>query len=724
MKFNRMKMQRQLLLGFAISLVIFIVAVATAYVFLVKAANSVDAVVDNRYPKIMSAQQIIKRTIDNGRALRAAAMAEDAAEIDAGISKITGNMRPIGEEISRLGKAAATPKGQSLTQAMQQNYDRLGPLYDQAFVLIRSGERSKSLAFMKEVGAANNALWQSAEAFGKYQEDSMATVASEAKQGVAIVQTTLLVSTLLAVAISIALAVWLSGTISRRLGLAVEMAEAIAHGRLDTHVSDDGTDEIADLLAAMSQMQQGLNSLVVDIQGMVSAAEQGDLGRRMTLNGRQGFGLAIGESLNRLVGTVDTSLRDIAGVAGALANGDLSQQISQRYAGAFGETAQAVNRTVQALKGVIGEVRDMVDAASAGNFSRHIELAGKQGYGRELADLLNRLALTANEALADISRVAQALAQGDLTCNIDKRYPGLFGQAADGINVTSSNLRTLIGEIAEAVDMITTAAQEIAAGNQDLSGRTEEQASSLEETASSMEELTSTVKQNSDSAGQASDLAGKAREVAVRGGDAVQQVVGTMSAIHESSSRIANIIGVIDSIAFQTNILALNAAVEAARAGEQGRGFAVVATEVRNLAQRSATAAKEIKELIADSVRKVEDGNQQVERAGRTMAEVVRSIQEVAAIMADISSASREQTTGIQQVGLAVSQMDQVTQQNAALVEQAAAAAESLEDQARNLALAVGHFKRPGNALPAPQASTTSFAALPPARGVRTGELV
>ena len=588
MKFNRMKMQRQLLLGFAISLVIFIVAVATAYTFLVKAADSVDAVVDNRYPKIMSAQKIIKRTIDNGRALRAAAMAEEAADVDAGISKITANMQPIGEEIARMVKSVATPKGQALAQAMQQAYDRLGPAYQKAFALIRSGDRSKSTAFLKEVGAANNALWQAAEDFGQYQEEAMAKVAAEAKQGVAIVQTTLVISTLLAVAISIALAVWLSGTIARRLGLAVEMAGAIAQGRLDTQVSDDGADEIADLLTAMNQMQQGLNSLVVDIQGMVSAAEQGDLGRRMVLNGRQGFGLAIGESLNRLVGTVDTSLRDIAGVAGALANGDLSQQISQRYAGAFGETALAVNRTVQALKGVIGEVRDMVDAASAGDFNRHIELAGKQGYGRELAELLNRLAATANEALADISRVAQALAQGDLTCNIDKRYPGLFGQAADGINVTSANLRTLIGEIAEAVDMITTAAQEIAAGNQDLSGRTEEQASSLEETASSMEELTSTVKQNSDSAGQASDLAGKAREVAVRGGDAVQQVVGTMSAIHESSSRIANIIGVIDSIAFQTNILALNAAVEAARAGEQGRGFAVVATEVRNLAQRSA----------------------------------------------------------------------------------------------------------------------------------------
>jgi len=266
----------------------------------------------------------------------------------------------------------------------------------------------------------------------------------------------------------------------------------------------------------------------------------------------------------------------------------------------------------------------------------------------------------------------------------------------DDANVTVDNLQEIIFAIKSAADAINTAAQEIASGNQDLSLRTEQQASSLEETASSMEQLTSTVKQNAENARQANDLASGAQRVAEKGGQVVGQVVETMGAIHQASNRISDIISVIDGIAFQTNILALNAAVEAARAGEQGRGFAVVATEVRNLAQRSAAAAKEIKALISDSVEKVETGGRLVDQAGKTMDEVVGSIQRVARIMSDISNASREQTAGIEQVSAAVGLMDEMTQQNAALVEEAAAAAESLEGQARSLAESVAVFRLSG----------------------------
>jgi methyl-accepting chemotaxis protein len=242
-------------------------------------------------------------------------------------------------------------------------------------------------------------------------------------------------------------------------------------------------------------------------------------------------------------------------------------------------------------------------------------------------------------------------------------------------------------------DTIATASSQIAAGNHDLSSRTEEQASSLEETAASMEELTSTVKQNADNARQANQLAVSASSVAVKGGSVVAEVVGTMGAINASSRKIVDIIGVIDGIAFQTNILALNAAVEAARAGEQGRGFAVVAAEVRNLAQRSAAAAKEIKTLIDDSVSKVEEGSNQVAEAGKTMDEIVDSVKRVTDIMAEITAASQEQTSGIEQINQAITQMDQVTQQNAALVEEAAAAASSLQEQAANLSQVVSVFK-------------------------------
>jgi methyl-accepting chemotaxis protein len=295
--------------------------------------------------------------------------------------------------------------------------------------------------------------------------------------------------------------------------------------------------------------------------------------------------------------------------------------------------------------------------------------------------------------LNDVATVLKQVAQGDLTRTVDADYQGLFGQLKDDTNTTIERLREVVGRIKEATEAINVAAKEIAAGNQDLSSRTEEQASSLEETASSMEQLNATVKQNAESARQANELAGTSNEIATRGGQMVKQVVHTMTGIQTSSQKIADIVGVIDSIAFQTNILALNAAVEAARAGEQGRGFAVVASEVRNLAQRSATAAKEIKLLITESVDKVESGAQLVNEAGSTMDEVVASFQQVARLVMDITNASREQSSGIEQVTQAVSQMDEVTQQNAALVEEAAAAAESLEEQAQGLVQSVGMFK-------------------------------
>jgi methyl-accepting chemotaxis protein len=310
--------------------------------------------------------------------------------------------------------------------------------------------------------------------------------------------------------------------------------------------------------------------------------------------------------------------------------------------------------------------------------------------------------------------VANTVAGGDLTSRIEVRSTDEAGQLLQALKTMNENLAQTVHAVRSGTDAIATASGEVAAGSQDLSARTEQQAGALEETASSMEELTSTVKQNADNARQANMLAESASTVAARGGNVIGQVVGTMEEIHAASGKIADIIGVIDGIAFQTNILALNAAVEAARAGEQGRGFAVVATEVRNLAQRSAAAAKEIKGLIADSTGKVETGNRLVNEAGATMSEIVDSVRRVTDIMTEITAASQEQTSGIEQINQAIAQMDEVTQQNAALVEQTSAAAAAMQEQAARLADAVGVFRlEDGVQASRPAAVTAPARALP-----------
>ncbi len=331
------------------------------------------------------------------------------------------------------------------------------------------------------------------------------------------------------------------------------------------------------------------------------------------------------------------------------------------------------------------QIQNLIQAAASGDLSERIDVEKYQGFLKGVGEGINNLIEAVVAPIRESTTVVKALADGDLREEMSGDFSGEFADMKEALNQSVDNLRNMVGQIQSSSGSIVSAAAEIAQGNTDLSQRTEEQASSLEETASSMEELTSTVRQNADNARQANQLAAGARDQAEKGGEVVQRAVDAMGEINTSSKKIADIIGVIDEIAFQTNLLALNAAVEAARAGEQGRGFAVVAGEVRNLAQRSAGAAKEIKTLIQDSVEKVDDGSKLVDQSGKTLDEIVAAVKKVSDIIAEIAAASQEQSSGIDQVNKAVTQMDEVTQQNAALVEEAAAASESMDEQARGL---------------------------------------
>ncbi len=401
----------------------------------------------------------------------------------------------------------------------------------------------------------------------------------------------------------------------------------------------------------------------------------------------------INKSVKKIGGNLKGLIDSVNWVSNSHEQGDIDMTLrDDMFKGDFSTLAKCVNSMMAGLLDMNQKSMAVVKAFGEGDFNAPLErFPGKKAF---INDTIEQVRSNLKALNDDTAMLAEAAKDGRITVRADaSRHQGDYRKIVEGVNNTLDLIVEPIMTVKEAVETITTAANEISSGNADLSSRTEEQASSLEETAASMEELAGTVKQNADNAKQANQLALTASSVAVRGGEVVNEVVATMSAINESAQKIEDIITVIDGIAFQTNILALNAAVEAARAGEQGRGFAVVAGEVRNLAQRSASAAKEIKELITDSVNKTTEGTKLVENAGSTMQEVVTSVQRVTDIISEIAAASIEQTTGIDQVNHAVSSMDETTQQNSALVEQAAAAAESLVDQANQLSTVVNQFK-------------------------------
>lgn len=787
---------RNLRVGGKLILAFMLLALVGAVIGLVgiRSTSEINSMTERIYQKDLLGIDAIHKAkeaqLNIGRAYRSMALASTEQQRAAALADVQKWRAELQHNMAEAKTFYTTEKGHKMLAEFERiklDYDRDLDRYLDALKTQPLREATAADALMTGGLAQNgNALRGQIDELVEVKVNFAKNVFDDAVALYVSTRQALIAIVILGVVLGIGLGFLIARSITRPLGRAVDVANALAAGDLSGHVEVSSRDETGQLLAAMQNMQDALKRIIGDAQGMVSAAQQGDFNRSIDVKSHRGFAAELGQSLNDLSATTDAGLKDVTRVANALATGDLSQKIDRNYPGVFGEARAGVNGTVTALAAVIGEIQSMVDAAAnRGDFTRRLELSGKQGYTLTLAELLNKLSITTEEGLNDINRVSQALAAGDLGQQITRDYPGAFGQTrtavngivlslssivdeiqqlvdaaanrgdfssklslagkrgytltlaellnklsatteaglndvtrvagalaegdltqrittqyaglfdqtAQGINGTVDHLKQLVGEIVQAASQINSAAGEIAEGNMDLSRRTEAQAASLEETASSMEELTSTVKQNAENAQQANQFAIGAREVAGKGGVVVGQVVATMQSISDSSRKIVEIISVIDSIAFQTNILALNAAVEAARAGEQGRGFAVVASEVRTLAQRSASAAREIKGLIGDSVEKVDGGARLVNQAGTTMQEIETSVKRVTDIMAEISAASIEQSAGIAQVNQAVCQMDETTQQNAALVEEAAAAAGSLREQAQVLSRAISAFK-------------------------------
>jgi methyl-accepting chemotaxis protein len=718
----------------------FTVLVIAATVYLGDLSQTGKAVYENKLAPGATVLRIQALMAENNLLIAACLLRAHAdqtraeAEAQNAVPRLENNKKTIDDLWQRLSAHTAGQYEEELAETYRQARaiyvaEGLSP----AVLALRAGDLARAAEIYSGVIEPTYAKASiAAEALSRYYVDSGRELFDEGGRISAFLTKLLIALTLLVVALAAAFSYVFGRSITRPLAETIGIADAVAAGHLDTPITVRGADEIADLQRALAKMQAGLKArgeaerqaadatmrlkvaldvtsnrvMVADPDGCIIYCNASLLGMMRQAENDIRSELPNFRADALLGSNIDQYHRQPARQRGILASLQGAHCMEVHIGGrCFVLTASPIINAAGARLGTVvewldrtaeveveREVAAIIAAAAAGDFSKRIDPSRMQGFFHSLSTDINRLLEANSAALDDIGAMLARMARGDLRQKIDADYRGMLGRLKDDANTTVDKLQDIVLAIKSATDTINTAAQEIAAGHQELSSRTEEQASSLEQTAASMEELTGTVKESAHNARQASEFAGDAERVAVRGGEVVGQVVATMSAIHESSSRIGDIIGVIDGIAFQTNILALNAAVEAARAGEQGRGFAVVASEVRSLAQRSAAAAKEIKALIADSVVKVEAGDRLASQAGQTMAEVVASIKQAAGIMADISAASREQSAGIEQINLAINQMDQVTQQNAALVEEAVAAAESLEEQAYTLANEVSVF--------------------------------
>jgi methyl-accepting chemotaxis protein len=438
-----------------------------------------------------------------------------------------------------------------------------------------------------------------------------------------------------------------------------------------------------------------------EIAAVCNLAAQGDMSGRVLHLKRYGDIAPALAGFNRMLDLTDAYIRESGASLEHAAKGKYYRPfLPTGMVGNFRDGASTINGARESMKAsaedtarLQQEVAALVAAAAAGDMSGRLPLEGKTGFMRQLAEGINMLISRTSEACGDVARVIGAVAQGDLSQTIEADYQGLFGQLKKDVNHTVQTLRDIAGQIGDSASAVQDASAELSEGSRDLAQRTESQAATLEQTAAAMHEVTATVKQNADNAQAASQLAVTARDAAEKGGAVVADAVAAVGRIEDSAHKIADIVSLIDEIAFQTNLLALNASVEAARAGEAGKGFAVVAQEVRALAQRSAKASKDIKGLIAESTAQVKTGAQLVNQTGASLAEIVTAVKKASDIVAEIAAASGEQASGIEEVNIAVGNLDEMTQRNGALVEETSASAQTLAGQATRLAELVAFFR-------------------------------
>ena len=596
--------------------------------------------------------------------------------------QIAEHRRKIDEALKQYESLVSDDKDKALLAADRASLADYGRVVDEVLKLSRTNKNAEARDLMFANAALADRNW---EAFGNHRKYNEELAKNGGATAVAIQSSAETMS--LAFSIATLAAVGLFGfyiTRSLLAQLGGEPAYAgavmarIAGGDLDAEIHTRPGDADS-MLAAVKGMVGKLKQVIEGQRAVVEAANRGNFDARVELAGLQGFQKEMGEGLNQLVTTTGASIRDVVRVMGAVSQGDLSNKIDQPYQGAFGELKEYTNNTVHKLTQVIEGQRRVVETANRGNFDERVDLAGLQGFQKEMGEGLNQLVTTIRASIEDVVRVMGAMAEGDLSKRIDKAYEGEFAKLKEYANNTVDKLAEVVAEVNGAADSLASASEQVSATAQSLSQASSEQAAGVEETSASIEQMTASIAQNTENAKVTDGMATKAAKEANEGGEAVKETVSAMN-------QIARKIGIIDDIAYQTNLLALNAAIEAARAGEHGKGFAVVAAEVRKLAERSQVAAQEIGEVATNSVALAE-------KAGKLLDEMVPSIRKTSDLVQEITAASEEQSSGVAQINAAVGQLSQTTQQNASSSEELASTAEEMSAQAERLQQTMSFFR-------------------------------
>jgi methyl-accepting chemotaxis protein len=596
--------------------------------------------------------------------------------------QIAEHRRKVDEALKKYDALVSDDKDKGLLAADRASFADYARVADEAMKLSRANKNAEARDLLMTNAAIAEKNWDTFRDHRKYNEELAKNGGDTA---VAIQHSAELMSlslSLLALAAVGLLGFFITRNLLAQLGGEPAYAGAvmarIANGDLDVVIDTKPGDQ-SSMLAAVKGMVGKLKQVIDGQRAVVQAANVGNFDTRVELAGLQGFQKEMGEGLNLLVTTTGASIGDVVRVMGAVSQGDLSNKIDKAYQGAFGELKEYTNNTVHKLTQVIEGQRRVVQTANRGNFEERVDLAGLQGFQKEMGDGLNQLVSTTRASIEDVVRVMGAMSEGDLTKRIDKAYEGEFAKLKEYANNTVDRLAQVVAEVNGAADSLASASEQVNATAQSLSQASSEQAAGVEETSASIEQMTASISQNTENAKVTDGMATKAAKEAAEGGDAVKETVSAMN-------QIARKIGIIDDIAYQTNLLALNAAIEAARAGEHGKGFAVVAAEVRKLAERSQVAAQEIGEVATNSVALAE-------KAGKLLDEMVPSIKRTSDLVQEITAASEEQSSGVAQINAAVGQLSQTTQQNASSSEELASTAEEMSSQAEQLQQTMSFFR-------------------------------